>query len=85
MNTLIEKALKNESIIENSWKGFAIKVIPKGAPENQFVEMRKAYYAGFYSCFDLMTIISSELSEGEAEKMLTKIQNWCETEIRKFF
>jgi len=87
LHPLVQKAIKNESIVEDSWKGFAIKVIPKDAPKNQFIEMRKAYYCGCFAMFTLMFEISNTIGETDEEgasKILENINNKCQEEIKKF-
>lgn len=81
---LLKKSIANKSIIEDSWKGFASKVVPKDASETQRSEMRKAYYCGFYSNFDLMGLISVNYTEDKACHIMDEIKEQCEKEIRKF-
>jgi hypothetical protein len=81
---LIEVSIRSKTIVENSWKGFAIKVIPEiRADSIQYIEMRKAYYGGFYTNFDLMIQLSDLYDEDTAAEMLSAIQEECETELKK--
>jgi len=87
LHPLVEKAINKGSIIEDSWMGFAIKVIPKDSPRNQFTEMRKAYYCGFYAAFSLMYEVSNTIGEDDEDgtaKILENIKDKCEEEIKKF-
>jgi len=82
---ILRESIKNKSIIEDSWKGFAVKVIPDiKSNQTQYIEMRKAYYCGFYSNFDLMNLISCNYSEKAAMTILDNIKEQCEKEIKKF-
>ena len=87
LHPLVQKAIDNQSLVEDSWKGFAHKVIPKDASITQFTEMRKAYYCGFYSAFTLMFEVSTTIGEDDEEgaaKILENIKDNCEKEIKKF-
>lgn len=85
LHPLLKICIEKGSIIEDSWKGFAHKVIPEiDKHQTQYTEMRKAYYCGFYAAFSLMIEVSSEVSEDQADKILTNIKENCEREIKKF-
>ena len=87
LHPLVQIAIDKGSIVEDSWKGFALKVIPKDASKNQFVEMRKAYYCGCFAMFTLMMEVSTTIGENDedgASKILENINNKCQEEIKKF-
>ena len=89
LHFLLEKAIKNESIVEDSWKGFIYKVFPEieVLSKTQYEEMRKAYYCGCFAMFTLMFEISNTIGEADEEgaaKILENINNKCQEEIKKF-
>lgn len=82
---ILQRSIENKSIIEDSWKGFAAKVIPSVGPESiQYIEMRKAYFCGFYANFDFMAVVSDAFTEDEAMDILSSAKEQAETEIKKF-
>lgn len=52
--------------IADAWSTFAAQVMPKGAPQVQHQEMRRAFYAGAHSALCLMGAIADEASSEEA-------------------
>lgn len=66
--------------ISEQWKHFKESVIPN-VSRTQELEMRKAYYAGFHSCFQTQSEISATENEDEAIEAMTLLNK----EIEAFF
>lgn len=72
---LLTKILTPEAkmtYLEDEWLSYRNEVIPKGAPEVQYNESKKAFYSGAYSimnCFNGM----SDLPEDEGAEILEDI------------
>lgn len=41
-------------LLETEWVNFRNQVIPKGAPQIQLLEMRRAFYAGAWAYYSLI-------------------------------
>lgn len=63
------------------WSKFRDAVVPKDAPPHQFEEMRRAFYSGGWTVFELVIAASKNMSEEEAEKVL----NGIDEEFKEFF
>lgn len=86
LHPLVQLALDRKSIVEDSWRGIALKVIPTVAKEStQYIEMRKTFYCGFFAAFNLMQDVSINItSEDHAAIVLENIEKMATDEIRKF-
>lgn len=43
-----------QKLLDKAWREYAIKIIPVDAPNVQFTESRRAFYAGAISLFNTM-------------------------------
>lgn len=67
--------LKERLTIAQMWDVFRnIVLVPINAPEVQVLEMKKAFYAGATSFFDVM-MANGNLPDAEAEAELGKLSN----------
>ncbi len=67
--------------IELAWQGYKDKIMPANAPAIQIQETRRAFYAGAFTMFNLITGCAEDITEEMYAKMLTDIQ----AELNKFF
>jgi FMN phosphatase YigB (HAD superfamily) len=80
-----KKLLMDKNLVEKAWEGLWARIKPDGEfPPNQPLEMRKAFYIAFYTCFDVMNQASKYLENNEASVVLTNIRLQCEREIKNY-
>lgn len=60
--------------INDRWKHFEKSVLPKEAPDIQRQEMKRAFFAGFSLCLDIMCIEISELEEDDGVKEIQRLR-----------
>ncbi len=61
-------------IIKDLWESFAVAVIPPDAPETQYTEMRRAFYAGVVGMFSTLQVGADTLSKNDAMVMILAIK-----------
>lgn len=67
--------------VQNKWEQFKEMTMPKNAPDIQTQEMKRSFYAGAFSMFNLMIDISDKHTEEKAAKILDDINE----ETKAFF
>lgn len=85
LHPLVRIAIAKQSIVEDSFNGF-FSAITKNCPtipDIQKTEMRKAFYGGFMSAFDLMQDVSVNMKEDDAVKILENVETFARTEVEK--
>lgn len=59
--------------IDLVWQVFAKAILPPDASRIQYVETKKAFYAGFLECFKVMTDYAGGLTESDACKLFNRL------------
>ena len=67
--------------LKEEYENWKEKTQPKNAPQIQVTEVRRAFYAGGFTLFNLLHEVSVKHSEEDAEALLEKIDK----EITDFF
>lgn len=60
--------------VAEQWKVFKNACLPKEAPAIQVTEMRRAFFAGFTSCFGTMKVDIADMPEDEGIKRLERYE-----------
>ena len=76
--------MSKSTIINDSWTDFSSKVIPPEVPAEQFVEMKKAFFAGAYAMFSIQSTLANEIKDlNQAANELEKVRQECLEFIQK--
>ena len=63
---IVQEHVESASTIEEVWKLFAGLVLPPNVPPIQFIEMRKAFYAGAAAMLELVMMVGDDSFEEDA-------------------